>query len=144
MRDPQVYQIHILSRVPTRRSLPNVLPLQVTGHHSSRLEWEFAPSFPVCSSSLLPTFHQRQYYPGLGFCYWRIPVLILCLHARLFSCIRLFATLWTVAHQAPCPWDSPGKNTGVGCHALLQGIFLTQASAFVSYMSCIGRQLLYH
>ena len=25
-----------------------------------------------------------------------------------------------------CPWDSPGKNTGRGCHALLQGIFLTQ------------------
>ena len=25
-----------------------------------------------------------------------------------------------------CPWDSPGKNTGVGCHALLQGVFLTQ------------------
>ena len=24
------------------------------------------------------------------------------------------------------PWDSPGKNTGGGCHALLQGIFLTQ------------------
>ena len=26
------------------------------------------------------------------------------------------------------PWDSPGKNTGVGCHFLLQGIFLTQGS----------------
>ena len=25
-----------------------------------------------------------------------------------------------------CPWDSPSKNTAVGCHALLQGIFLTQ------------------
>ena len=25
-----------------------------------------------------------------------------------------------------CPWNSPGKNTGVGCHSLLQGIFLTQ------------------
>ena len=24
------------------------------------------------------------------------------------------------AHQAPRPWDSPGKNTGVGCHFLLQ------------------------
>ena len=24
------------------------------------------------------------------------------------------------AHQAPHPWDSPGKNTGVGCHFLLQ------------------------
>ena len=27
-----------------------------------------------------------------------------------------------------CPWDSSGKNTGVGCHALFQGIFLTQGS----------------
>ena len=25
-----------------------------------------------------------------------------------------------------CPWDFPDKNTGVGCHSLLQGIFLTQ------------------
>ena len=37
-----------------------------------------------------------------------------------------FATPWTVAHQAPLYWDFPGKNTGVGCHFLLQGIFLTQ------------------
>ena len=27
-----------------------------------------------------------------------------------------------------CPWNSPGQNTGVGCHFLLQGIFLTQGS----------------
>ena len=27
-----------------------------------------------------------------------------------------------------CPWDSPGKHTGVGCHFLLQGIFPTQRS----------------
>ena len=27
-----------------------------------------------------------------------------------------------------CPWDSPGKNTGVGCHFLLQEIFLTQGT----------------
>ena len=32
-----------------------------------------------------------------------------------------------------CPWDSPGKNTGVGCHFLLQGIFLTQQSIWFSY-----------
>ena len=25
-----------------------------------------------------------------------------------------------------CPWDFPGKNTGMGCQFLLQGIFLTQ------------------
>ena len=27
-----------------------------------------------------------------------------------------------------CPWNSPGKNTGVGCHFLLQGTFPTQGS----------------
>ena len=27
-----------------------------------------------------------------------------------------------------CPWGSPGKNTGEGCHFFLQGIFPTQAS----------------
>ena len=29
-------------------------------------------------------------------------------------------------HGLLCPWDSPGKDTGVGCHFLLQGIFPTQ------------------
>ena len=27
-----------------------------------------------------------------------------------------------------CPWDFSDKNTGVDCHFLLQGIFLTQGS----------------
>ena len=35
---------------------------------------------------------------------------------------------WTVAHQALLSMDFPGKNTGVGCHCLLQGIFPTQGS----------------
>ena len=37
-----------------------------------------------------------------------------------FSHVRLCATPQTAAHQAPRPWDAPGKNTGVGCHFLLQ------------------------
>ena len=28
--------------------------------------------------------------------------------------------------RLPCPWNSPGKSTGEGCHSLLQGIFPTQ------------------
>ena len=44
------------------------------------------------------------------------------------SPVLLCATPRTVAARLLCPWDSPGKNTGVGCHALLQGIFLTQGS----------------
>ena len=39
-----------------------------------------------------------------------------------YSRVRLFATLWTVARQLLCPWDSPGKNTVVSCHAALQEI----------------------
>ena len=35
-------------------------------------------------------------------------------------------TLWIEAHQAPLSRDSPGKSTGMGCHALLRGIFTTQ------------------
>ena len=46
---------------------------------------------------------------------------------KLLSRVRLFATPWTVARLL-CPLDSPGKNTGVGCHFLLQRIFLTQGS----------------
>ena len=44
------------------------------------------------------------------------------------SCVWLFATPWTVATRFLCLWDSPGKNTGVGSHALLQGVFPTQGS----------------
>ena len=43
-----------------------------------------------------------------------------------FSCVQLFATLW--AARLLCPRDSPGKNTGVGCCALLQGFFPSQGS----------------
>ena len=38
----------------------------------------------------------------------------------------LFVTSWTVAHQAPCPWNSLGKNTPVGSQFLLWKIFPTQ------------------
>ena len=40
-----------------------------------------------------------------------------------------------------CPWDSPGESTGVGCHALLQGVFPTQGS-ILTLLHC--KQILYH
>ena len=45
---------------------------------------------------------------------------LLLLLLSCFSCVRLCATPQMAAHQAPLPWDSPGKNTGMGCHFLLQ------------------------
>ena len=59
-----------------------------------------------------------------------------------FSRVQLFATPWTVAHL--CPWGSPGKNTGVGCHVLLRGSSQPRDRTHVSYISCIGRQALFH
>ena len=70
--------------------------------------------------------------------YWS-PCLCACLAASVMSNslwpYRLWATrfLW--------PWDSPGKNTGVGCHFLLQGIFPTQGLN-LHLLHC--RWILYH
>ena len=46
------------------------------------------------------------------------------------SCSVLFDSVipWIVVTRCLCPWDFPGKNIGVGCHSLLQGIFSTQGS----------------
>ena len=44
---------------------------------------------------------------------WKVKV-------KSLSRVRLFATPWTVAYQAPPSMDFPGKRTGVGCHCLLR------------------------
>ena len=63
-------------------------------------------------------------------------------------------TPWAVAHQASQSmgifwqeyWSEKKKkkNTGVGCHALLQRIILTQGSNHDSYVSCLDKLVLYH
>ena len=55
-----------------------------------------------------------------------------------------FVTPWTVATSLLCPWDFPGKNTGVGCHFLLQGLLPSQGSnpRVLCLLHC--RQILYH
>ena len=45
-----------------------------------------------------------------------------------------FATLWTIAHQAP--WGFPGKNTGTGCHFLLQGSSQPRDWTHICCVSC--------
>ena len=71
----------------------------------------------------------------------------LCIYAKsLQSCLTLRPCRLQPARLL-CPWDSPGKNTGVGCHALLQGIFLTQGSTLclLHLLPCPpDRRVLYH
>ena len=57
-------------------------------------------------------------------------------------CVCLVALSWPTlcdpvdcSLPGPCPWNFPGKNTGVGCHFLPQGIFLTQGSN--SHLLCL-------
>ena len=52
-----------------------------------------------------------------------------------------FVSLWTVTMRIFCPWDFLGKNTGMDCHFLLQGIFWPRDQ---THVSCIGRWILYH
>ena len=58
----------------------------------------------------------------------RLSILALPERKWLLNHVRLIVTLWTVATRLLCPWDFLSKSTGVGCHFLLQEIFLTQGS----------------
>ena len=62
---------------------------------------------------------------------WKVKV-------KMLSRARLFATPWTAAHQAPRPWDSPGKSTGLGCHCLLQRQLLSsrQSNNSLAFLPC--------
>ena len=72
--------------------------------------------------------------------FWKY--LLCCVCAQLLSHVQLFVTPmdcsppWSSVHR-----DSPGQNTGLGCHALLQGLFPTQGLnlGFPHF-----RQILYH
>ena len=66
------------------------------------------------------------------------PLLYVCLCSVLSDFSRLYG-LWPT--WLLCPWDFLGKNTGMSCHFLLQGIFRTQGSD-LGLLHC--RQILYH
>ena len=51
---------------------------------------------------------------------------ILTASAKSHSRVQLSVTCGRQLARLLCPWNSPSKNTGVGCHFLLQGIFSTQ------------------
>ena len=50
-------------------------------------------------------------------------------------------TPWIVAHQAPRPWDCPGKNNGVGCHFLLQANKLIKLPFVLCYSFSLVAQM---
>ena len=67
------------------------------------------------------------------FFFWCSAVLCVC------SVTQSWPTLWdSKDYRLLCPWDSSGKNTGAGCHVLLQEIFPTRDQTPISCVSCIA------
>ena len=62
-------------------------------------------------------------------------------HRQIDECSTLCDPMDLYPARLLCPWNSSGKNTGVGSHSLLQGIFLTQGS---NPGLLHHRQILYH
>ena len=87
----------------------------MSGSRDSGLD--FLPSlcsYSVCNAYFflgLPSVKQKG---------WAVEVLV------AQSCLTLCNPMQP--SRLLCPWDFPGKNTGVGCHFLLQGIFPAQGS----------------
>ena len=68
----------------------------------------------------------QRVFPGPGQEYKCRP---LCVCTKsLQSCLTLCDPMGCSPPGIICPWDSPGKNTEVCCHAPLQGIFPAQGS----------------
>ena len=70
-----------------------------------------------------------------------------CLCVSTFSHSVVSDSLWPHRLQSTrhlCPWDFPGKNTGVGCHFLPKGSSQPRDLTWVSCVSCFGRKILYH
>ena len=82
------------------------------------LLWACACPPPLLGCRCLEDFHFSK-RPPPSFSSQLLSYCCCCLVAQWC----LFATLWTVVHRLLCPWDFPGKGTGVDCHFILQGIF---------------------
>ena len=134
-----------MTKILELRALASVLPVNIQGLSLLRLTGLISLLPKGLSGVFSGTSVQRYQFFGVLPSLWSSshnrtwplgkPV---CLAAQL--CPTLFDPM-DCRPSSSIHGDSPGKNTGVGCHALLQGIFPTQGSnpGFPQY-----RQILYH
>ena len=88
------------------------------------------------SACLSVKFKKREKSLSSKCCKWsEVKVLVTQL------CLTLCDPMDLKPTRLLCPWNSPGKNTGVGCHSFLQAIFLTQGSN-MGLLNCTW--ILYH
>ena len=67
-----------------------------------------------------------------------------CCMLSHFSCVQIFVTLWTVAHQAPQSMGFSGKEYWSVAIPFSRASSWPRDRRQVSWVSCIGRRVLYH
>ena len=116
----------------------------VCGHHAlPHPPWDSpGKNIGLGSHSLLQgIFPTQGSNSGILDCRWILYHLSHHLKAKGLSKGSPLKTLTFKPGRLHCPWDFPGKNTGLGCHFLLQGIFPTQGSN-LGLLHC--RRIFYH
>ena len=95
-----------------------------------QLEAQLCNLSELCPTSLFPWLIQYVSLPCNIFNLYLSPIITMsvCVCVCLLSCFsgESLPTHRLKPTKLLCPWESLGKNTGVGCHALLQGFFPTQ------------------
>ena len=76
-----------------------------------------------------------------GFLSLRVCVCVLSCSVVSISSLQPFGLYPT---RLLCPWNFPGKNTGMGCYSLLQGSSWPRDWTLVSYVSCIAGRFFTH
>ena len=94
--------------------------------------WLWSPFLWSVEITLLFSSHPPSYFPVASYC---LTIFSVCVRPLVMSdSLQLHG--WQPTRLL-CPWNSPGKCTGVSCHSLLQGIFPTQVSCFTGGFSNI-------
>ena len=129
--------------------------LPCVGKTPRRKAWQptpvFLPENPVDRRTWRATVHRvRKSQAPLNNTIYFVVFLLYIFYVLMFALVSKSCLTFLQPHRLwPsrlfCPWDFPGKNTGVGCHSLLRGSSQSRDRIETqSWVSCIGRWDLYH
>ena len=95
--------------------------------------------------NVLINLQQLEYFLSCNLFFFTILIEVQLIYNVVLVCLLVAHLCLTLCDPMDCRllclWDSPGKNTGVGCHSFHRGIFLTQESN-PGFLHC--KQILYH